>query len=561
MQKTDTNSKPATPAFLHPLSLLRTLSRHKYLVLAVWIALSGVTVGVVYMMPTIYSAEAVVLVESQRIPESYVAATVNATLQDRINALKQQILSYGRLAQIVQKYNLYGRTGRPVSMEDRVELMRQDLKIDLERGIVPGRPGAFRVGYQGPNATVVAEVANSIANLFVEENLRTREVEAAGTADFLNSQLSEAKKRLEEQEAQMSAYKLQYNGELPQQENALISSISQLRVQLTGVQDNINRVQQNRAMLEASLQGAETSVATLASLSPQQAPEAAREGQAAPPLAGLGVPAPPRESERLQQQLEALRVRYNDRHPDVQRTLRLLAAATEAEAREPRAAAPAASAASDGPAAPVASPAAVAGLTIQARTAIAAVNERVQSLKAQIPMADQELENLRREREGLLRQIADTEARIRNLPVREQQLAAVTRDYEITNLNYRSLLDKKLGADVASDMERRQKSERFVIVDMARTPERPIKPKRLILNAGGSIFGLALGLLLAFGIEFRRNAVLGEWELPAGVPVLGRVPLIKPMPAAATGRLARASAVFLAVLAHGGGIYIAGSGW
>jgi polysaccharide chain length determinant protein (PEP-CTERM system associated) len=518
-----------------------------------------VTVGVVYMMPTIYSAEAVVLVESQRIPESYVAATVNATLQDRINALKQQILSYGRLAQIVQKYNLYGHTGKPVSMEDRVDLMRQDLKIDLERGIVPGRPGAFRVGYQGPNATVVAEVANSIANLFVEENLRTREVEAAGTADFLNSQLNEAKKRLEEQESQMSAYKLQYNGELPQQENALIASISQLRVQLTGVQDNINRVQQNRAMLEATMQGAETSLATLTNLGPQQAPEAARDGQAAPQLAGQAVPAPPRESERLEQQLEALRVRYNDRHPDVQRTLRLLTAAREAEAREPRA--PAAAAASDGPAAPAPSPAALPGLTLQARTAIASVTERIQSLKAQIPMADHELENLRREREGLLRQIADTEARIRNLPVREQQLAAVTRDYEITNLNYRSLLDKKLAADVASDMERRQKSERFVIVDMARTPERPIKPKRLILNAGGSIFGLALGLLLAFGIEFRRNAVLGEWELPAGVPVLGRVPLIKPMPAAATGRLARASAVFLAVLAHGGGIYIAGSGW
>lgn len=555
MQTTDSNAKPATPAFLHPLSLLRVLSKHKLLVAAVWLMLSAATVAVVAMLPTIYSAEAVVLVESQRIPESYVAATVNATLQDRINALKQQILSYGRLAQIVQKYELYGRLEK-ASMEERVELMRKDLKIDMERGIVPGRPGAFKVKYQGPNAAVVADVANAIANLFVEENLRTREVEAAGTADFLNAQLAEAKKRLEEQEAQMSAYKLQYNGELPQQENALIASISQLRVQLTGVQDNINRVQQNRAMLEASVQGAETSLATLTNLNTPAAGEAAPGGQ---PLTvpGMGVPVPPRESERLQQQLDTLRVRYNDRHPDVQRTLRLLAAAKEAEARE-QSAAPAAG---EGPRPATIQAAVTPALPLQARTAIATVTERIESLKAQIPIADAEIKNLGRERESLLRQIADTEARLRNLPVREQQLAAVTRDYEITNRNYRSLLDKKLAADVASDMERRQKSERFVIVDMARTPEIPIKPKRPILNAAGSIFGLMLGLLLAFGVEIRKGAVLGEWELPEGIPVVGRVPAIKPKASPATVRLARASAILLAVLLAHGETYIARCGW
>lgn len=553
MQKSDSNSKPATPAFLHPFSLMRVLAKHKFLVLGVWLLVSALAVLVVQMLPAVYSAQAVVLVESQRIPENYVAATVNATLQDRINALRQQILTYTRLAQIIQRFELYSSgPGKAGSMEDRVEQMRLDLRIEIDRGIVPGRqPGAFRVTYQGSEATVTADVANAIANLFVDENVRTREVEAAGTADFLNVQLSEAKKRLEQQEAQLSAYKLQHNGELPQQENALISTASQLRVQLTGVQDSINRAQQHRATLDANLQGAETSLATLVHMNPQTAegarPAGAPEG-AAPPMPL--VPAAPRESDRLQQQLDALRVRYNDRHPDVQRTLRLLASAKEAEERE-QSAAPGTP---PRPALQTPAVAAVATANVQAQTAVANVRERIQSLKAQIPIADREMENLAREREGILRQIAETEARLRNLPVREQQLAAVTRDYEISNQNYRSLLDKKLSADVASDMEQRQKSERFVIVDMARPPESPIKPKRLIFNAAGSVFALGFALLLAFGVEFRKGAVLGEWELPPEVSVIGRVPVIKPVATAATGRLARASAVFLAVWAAGVGL-------
>jgi hypothetical protein len=87
---------------------------------------------------------------------------------------------------------------------------------------------------------------------------------------------------------------------------------------------------------------------------------------------------------------------------------------------------------------------------------------------------------------------------------------------------------------MAVDMERRQKSERFTIVDPARPPAVPVKPKRMLLSAGGSIFGLVLGLVLAFGKELQAGTLLGEWELPKNVPVLGRLPYIKISPV--TGR-------------------------
>lgn len=531
VQKTTGNkTQMAAAAAMHPLSIVMSVWSRRRLVLMTWLAVSAVTLLVVFSLPAVYSAEAVVLIESQRIPETYVTATVSANVQDRINALRQHILSYSRLAEIIDKYGLYRRERKKLSMEDLVEMAKKDVTITVERGLMPTKPGAFRVAFRGSDPEIVADVTNAIANMFAGENLRAREVEAEGTSVFLDAQLAEAKRRLEEQERQLSSYKLQHNGELPQQENALLSSVGQLRVQLTGIHDSLNRAQQTKSMLEASLQGAEATMATMVAASQPataQTPAANRDPLNIALTSGATVDPPLSESERLQADLEALRRRYDDRHPDVQRLLANLAIAKEKERRSP---APVATTTGSQPRpeTPPARPPVVreASVSPQMLQAIATIRERILSLRAQIPSTENEIKGLMRERESILREIAKSEGHLQSLPIHEQRLAAVTRDYEITSQNYRSLLDKKLAADVATDMERRQKSERFVIVDMARRPERPVKPKRAILNAGGCLFGLLLGVVAAAGAEFKRGAVKGRWEVPSEFVLLGTVPTI-----------------------------------
>jgi uncharacterized protein involved in exopolysaccharide biosynthesis len=123
--------------------------------------------------------------------------------------------------------------------------------------------------------------------------------------------------------------------------------------------------------------------------------------------------------------------------------------------------------------------------------------------------------------------LTDLRARIERLPLREQEINRITRDYEISKGNYQALLAKKLAAEMATDMERRQKSERFTIIDPARPPLRPFARNRRMLYAGGSLVGLALGLGLAFANEFRRNVLLGDWEFPRGTVVLASLPRIR----------------------------------
>jgi hypothetical protein len=119
--------------------------------------------------------------------------------------------------------------------------------------------------------------------------------------------------------------------------------------------------------------------------------------------------------------------------------------------------------------------------------------------------------------------------------VREQEIAKLTRDYDVSRGYYNSLLSKRTEAEMATDLEKRQKAETFRVLDSAKPPTKPFKPKRGLLSMLSAAFGLGLGLAAALSLELKAGVLLGEWELPAGVAVVGRVPHIKPVVRALAG--------------------------
>ena len=509
-------------AAVSPLSVVKAIWDHRYLGAALWLVLTSASTYAIYRLPAVYRAQAEILVESQRIPERYVSATVTPDLQDRLNALSEQVLSGSRLIEMIDKYGLYKEDRKRLVQEELLTKIRSDIAIKPTRS-GPTGPGAFQISYQGGNPVMVARVTNQIASFFVDENIRQRATEAEGASEFLQQQLGEAKKRLEEQEAMLSQYKLAHSGELPEQENALLSSLGQAKVQLAGVQDALNRAQQNKVMLESALSDAQIASVSFTQTSAALSTESLGMGISTAP-----APQPQKESERLTAQLAALTIRYSPQHPEVRRLKAELRRALDAEAL--------AASSSAGPeprVAPAAKPAAAASVPVPqvpsgAAQSVAMSRERIENLKSQIAAANKQIADLENERRSIQLSNSSLEAHIERLPLREQQMASVTRDYETTKAAYQSLLDKKLAADVAADMEKRQKAERFVPIEMARVPEKPIKPKRQLLAAGAGLFALALSLALAAALEFRKGVLLGEWELPGSLTVLGRIPMMDP---------------------------------
>lgn len=495
------------PQFL-PLSIARMLWKQRALVLLVWLVVSGLAAIVVLRLPNVYEGEAVLLVDSQKIPEKFVTSTVQVSLEDSLNAISEQVLSSGLLVKIVEKYHLYPGLASTKTRAELVDKLRHDLSIGVERGLSLGRPGAFRISYDAPNPVTAAGVVNDVCNLFVTQNSKTRERRAEGTSEFIEAQLIQAKKSLDEQEAQLSQYKLKWAGELPQQETALMGALTRLQADLQGNQDSVARAQQNKLVLENTLKFSESSLSTI------------ERTLSVPPVrvsgGTLNLAVPQSASERLQAKLQELTQRYTDDHPEVRQTRIELAQALADEAKAVRAPVV------DKTIAPVL---ANDPVTAQLRAELDRQRERVSSTKTQLQVVEQEIKARNLEREQIRQQIVDYQNRVEKLPIREQQMAALTRDYETERANYKSLLEKKNSADMASEMEHSQQSERFTIADPARVPTVPIRPKRPLSFGMGSLGGLALGLILGLAIELKKDVFLGEWEVPQHLAVLGRVSL------------------------------------
>jgi|SRR5579871_202160 len=522
-----------TPEF-HPLSIMRMLWKRKFQVLLVWIVLCAVSVAVVYRLPPVYEASATILVDSQKIPDKFVTSTVSTEIEDRLATLRKEILSGPELLKIVNELDLYHDARKKAPEEEIVDMMSKDTKVTLERGWTKDRPGAFKVSYQGTDPRAVANVANKIANLFIKKNLDSRAQRAGDTTVFLSEKLDEAKKSLENQEKKVTQYKLQFNGQLPEQEASLGSTLSRLHIELQGNQDAINRAQQNRVMLENAISSTESSIATLVAMTEQPAlPRPSGAGVSTTPLASPTPDGQPQKaSDVLQAKLEGMRLRYGDDHPEIKRLRGEIERLREMESKTASRASQAAErqpqAGNRPPDAGTAQPTGDGTRAVSPAFAEELVKERERlgSLRAQLSVANKELENRAQERQSILVNVKTYESRLANLPVRQQQMAGLTRDYEISKENYRSLLDKKIAAEMASDMENRQQGEKFTLLEPAIIPQIPIKPKRALLTAAGCVLGLLISLVTAGAQEMKNGTVLGEWELPADIAVLGRVPLI-----------------------------------
>lgn len=513
----NTTLLPSIPAQLTPLSILRMCWKHKTGIFVIWIVITGVAMAIVYRLPALYTSESLIVVEAQKIPASYFASTVSTDIQDRLATISQQILSVAHLQKIVDDFNLYANERKNHVQEEILQMMRKDISVKQDRGWTNNKPGAFRVGYTGRNPAVVAEVANRIANLYVEENIRTRETQAAGTTEFVQTQLQETRKQLNALESTITAYKQRHNGELPEQAAAITATIGRLQMEQNTNREAIARAEASKSMIENTLTLAESTVEALS----QQAPPIAGAGG---PAVALRVPPPPKkQSDVLEAQLEELRSRYAEGHPDIKRLKLEIATAKMIEAKNDQQAAAVPKAQPPAPAKETKSgeeaPAVEGAVVGQAR-------ERVNVLKSQIELTDKEIKTRKAEQERIASSLGDAQARLTNIPVREQELAQVMRDYGNVSATYQSLLGKETSAKMSTDMELREKSERFTILDFARPAGKPVNQNRTAYSALASLGGLLLGLCFAVGQEFRKDLLLGAWELPASAVVLARVPRI-----------------------------------
>jgi polysaccharide chain length determinant protein (PEP-CTERM system associated) len=235
----------------HIITVLMTW-RWWILITAVFIPLG--TIAVVLQLPDRYESEATLLVVQQQISQRYVDPANTMSTADSVDAMTRTVLSRARLLGIIDASGLYKNERKRLTPERLVQRMRKDVTVEPLDQI--GRDlNSFKVVFTADNPQLAQEVTGRLASLFIEENLKTRETQAITTTKFLTEQLEEARKRLAQQEQRLRDFKVSNLGELPEQAQSNLGTLTDLRIQLQNTASNLSRNQQQRISLESMLSG------------------------------------------------------------------------------------------------------------------------------------------------------------------------------------------------------------------------------------------------------------------------------------------------------------------
>ena len=439
--------------------------------------------GITFLVQPQYVSQTLVLVEQQKVPDSYVKAVVTEDLSGRLATMKEQILSRSRLQPIIERFNLFA--GGKLTMDDRIDMTRKNIgitPIQSEIARTNGLPGFF-ISFKANDARTAQLVCGEIQSLFVNENVNDRAASAAGTTDFLKGQLADAKAKLDEQDAKLAKFQQTYMGKLPGAESSNINMLTTLNTQLDAATQALARMEQDKSYAESIL-----------------AMQIQSQGSQAPEHGGLAPQTQQVELQALLAQEADLTARYTDDYPDVVTVRRKIK-----ELRQKMAEAPP-TAANLSPSAP--KPTDSLG---------------VQQLRAQIRGMEQGIAQKKHDQAAIQAQLRTYQERVAASPQVEEEYKSITRENATAQAFYDDLLNKMNQSKMATDLEKRQQGESFKVMDEPNLPDEPTFPKRPVFVGGGLGLGLMLGLAIVALLEYLDTAVRSERDIWAftKLPTLG----------------------------------------
>ena len=464
-----------------------------------WFVMSSILAGVVVagvlclVLPKSYRSSTLIVIENQKIPDDYVKGIGGASVEERVTMIQQQVMSRTLLSRTMEEFKLYEGQVEKAGLESAIEGMRKTIKVETV-GTASARGKsveAVTISFSHEDPMTAMRVTAKLASLFIEENLKVREQLVTGVSTFLEQELHDAKQALEAQEQAISQYKSKHIGLLPEQMEANLRSLDRLQADLNATDELTRSVTDKVSLVEKSIKEYEANGTTQGTSSATTTSHSGMD-----PLIGRL-----RELERNLTTL--LASNYTETYPDIVearqeiKSVKKQLAAKYGDAGEEK----------DGDAAKIFDP-------------------YLRELLKQRNELRVELSSVKDRRRRLAEHLKEFEYRVEQTPSREQDMMILKRDYENMQKNYQALLDKRLNAHVAENLEKRQQGEQFRVLDPANLPQMIDKPNRLIIMVLGLLGGCGLGVGLAIGLDqvnptFKRRE---EVEKLPGIRVLAAIP-------------------------------------
>ena len=487
------------------------------------------------LWPATYRSASVILIESQDIPPDLIRSTITSYAVQRIEEIKQRIMTTANIMTVVQRFELLSE--REMNRLTRSEIskeFRDNVSVEpISADVIDPRSGnptkaviAFRLSFDGENPQKVHKVTNELVTLYLNENLRGRTEQSNSTSDFLASELKALDELLKSLESQLSIFKENHKGSLPELNGYNLNSLDRSERELLDINTRIQDLESRKIELASQLAQLNPSSPTiladgravlsdsdrLKALQSEYRSKSAIYNSDHPDLIRLnreinvllqaqgGGNSAKDINKQLQvarDQLAQTREKYTGEHPEIKKSIEIVNK-LEQQAQVPN----------------------------RNLQDVIPDNPSYVLLDTQHQAVESEIAALKSKSKELREKIVLNEQLLLKAPAVERDYQVLIRDYDNTRLKYREISEKQMQAELGKSLEQERKGERFTLIQPPEIPEEPISPNRLAIVLISIVLSIGVGLLAALISEALHGKVYGEKaiETITGLPVLVLVP-------------------------------------
>ena len=457
--------------------------RRKYLALLVGFSVLALFTLASYVMPKTYEANSTIFIQRSTLINPLIQGVgVAGNIEEGLRTLRDSMTTRNILSRVIKKLDL-DPGNSPQKIEAMVEGIRKNVSITIKGGS-DGREAAdlFTISYRGSDPNKVKDIVNTLVGEYIAETLGYRRSDAYGAFEFVQSQLTEYKGKLEESDKAIREFREKHPDIVPQTEGAVLTRMETFQTQKIDADIKVQELMRRKDNLRRQLTGEKE--LTVAFVSREGSPEG--------------------RLSYLNNQLVLLSTKFTDRHPEILKTKaeieELKKQIAHAKANPPN----------------------VAG------SETATLNPIYQQIKEDLARTDAEIESLRARSSELVRQQQMAKNVLGGMPKEQEEWTKLQRDRNVYQHIYDDLLNKLETARVSKDLELTDKGTSFRIVDAAILPTYPIKPNRIMLLLAGIFMGIVAGVGTVIGLDYLNPAFKDEEAVEGALrlPVLVSIPSV-----------------------------------
>ncbi|AMO71605.1 XrtA system polysaccharide chain length determinant [Sphingorhabdus sp. M41] len=433
---------------------------------------------VVALIPNSYESQARISVEMQSILSDKVGVDARERKKN-MERVQETLASTINLEKVVRGTALNRSVSTDRELSAKVEMLRKSIKIKSEKDNlfeITANSSASNFS-DAENAVLARDIVQKMIDIFVEENLSGDRTETSQTIKFLDAQLAQREKELQEVEQKQAQFETENLGLLPG-----VGSISQrmeaARAELGQIDSQLSQASASLAALNGQLSGTPASIAT-------------------PGFGGASDGSARGQLAQAEAQLASARARgWTDGHPDVVAMKAEIAALRKQASKEP--------AGGGGYRTPNPAYSSLQSMRAERQASVAALQARKNVLQADMAQmaSKQSLE-----------------------PGVAAEMSRINRDHEVLKAQYDKLLTDREQIKLRGQVESETDSVKFRVIDPPSSPRSPAAPNRPLLLAMVLIAGIGGGVGSAFAMGHLQTSypTADKLEKASGLPVIGSV--------------------------------------